>query len=72
LEGGDLMAEKSAQSKQLDSDLTIEQVKDQLTEIGKKRGVLHTKKLQSVWRTSKLNPIKWMNIMNTLENKVLK
>jgi RNA polymerase primary sigma factor len=40
LEGGDLMAEKSAQSKQLDSDLTIEQVKDQLTEIGKKRGVL--------------------------------
>ena len=29
------MAEKSAQSKQLDSDLTIEQVKDQLTEIGK-------------------------------------
>jgi len=34
------MAEKSAQSKQLDSDLTIEQVKDQLTEIGKKRGVL--------------------------------
>ena len=40
MEGGDLMAEKSAQSKQLDSDLTIEQVKDQLTEIGKKRGVL--------------------------------
>ncbi len=40
LEGGDLMAEKSAHSKQLDSDLTIEQVKEQLTEIGKKRGVL--------------------------------
>ncbi|AQX53713.1 RNA polymerase sigma factor RpoD [Priestia flexa] len=34
------MAEKSAHSKQLDSDLTIEQVKEQLTEIGKKRGVL--------------------------------
>ncbi|TYR82378.1 RNA polymerase sigma factor RpoD [Priestia megaterium] len=34
------MAEKSVHSKQLDTDLTIEQVKDQLTEIGKKRGVL--------------------------------
>ncbi|MBM7701492.1 RNA polymerase sigma factor RpoD [Metabacillus iocasae] len=34
------MAEKSAHSKELESELTLEQVKDQLTEIGKKRGVL--------------------------------
>ncbi|MFE8703195.1 RNA polymerase sigma factor RpoD [Cytobacillus sp. FJAT-54145] len=34
------MAEKSARSKEVDSDLTLEQVKDQLTEIGKKTGVL--------------------------------
>jgi RNA polymerase primary sigma factor len=34
------MAEKSARSKQMDSDLTLEQVKEQLTELGKKRGVL--------------------------------
>jgi RNA polymerase primary sigma factor len=40
LEGGDEMAEKSARSKQTDSDLTLEQVKEQLAELGKKRGVL--------------------------------
>ncbi len=34
------MAEKSTHSKQGDPELTLEQVKDQLTEIGKKRGVL--------------------------------
>jgi RNA polymerase primary sigma factor len=34
------MAEKSARSKELDSELTLDQVKEQLTEIGKKRGVL--------------------------------
>jgi RNA polymerase primary sigma factor len=34
------MAEKSARSKQTDSDLTLEQVKEQLAELGKKRGVL--------------------------------
>ncbi|HZG60550.1 MAG TPA: RNA polymerase sigma factor RpoD [Anoxybacillus sp.] len=34
------MAEKSARSKQTDSDLTLEQVKEQLVELGKKRGVL--------------------------------
>lgn len=34
------MAEKSARSKEVDSDLTLEQVKDQLTEVGKKTGVL--------------------------------
>ncbi len=39
-EGGDLMAEKSAHSKELESELTLDQVKEQLTEIGKKRGVL--------------------------------
>jgi RNA polymerase primary sigma factor len=39
-EGGGRMAEKSARSKELDSELTLDQVKEQLTEIGKKRGVL--------------------------------
>ncbi|MBA4535857.1 RNA polymerase sigma factor RpoD [Bacillus aquiflavi] len=34
------MAEKSAHSKEIDSELTFEQVKDQLTELGKKRGDL--------------------------------
>ncbi|QOR65563.1 RNA polymerase sigma factor RpoD [Cytobacillus suaedae] len=34
------MAEKSARSKEMDTEYTIEQVKDQLTELGKKRGVL--------------------------------
>ncbi|MFC3882953.1 RNA polymerase sigma factor RpoD [Bacillus songklensis] len=34
------MAEKSARSKELDSELTLDQVKEQLTEVGKKRGVL--------------------------------
>ncbi|KOO43887.1 RNA polymerase sigma factor RpoD [Priestia koreensis] len=34
------MAEKSAHSKELESELTLDQVKEQLTEIGKKRGVL--------------------------------
>ncbi|MCG1022349.1 RNA polymerase sigma factor RpoD [Sutcliffiella horikoshii] len=34
------MAEKSAQSKEMETELTIEQVKEQLTEVGKKRGVL--------------------------------
>lgn len=40
LEGGGHMAEKSARSKEVDSELTLEQVKEQLTEIGKKTGVL--------------------------------
>ncbi|WP_075982332.1 RNA polymerase sigma factor RpoD [Bacillus massilinigeriensis] len=34
------MAEKSARSKEVDSDLTLEQVKEQLTAVGKKTGVL--------------------------------
>jgi RNA polymerase primary sigma factor len=34
------MAEKSARSKEVDSDMTLEQVKEQLTEQGKKTGVL--------------------------------
>lgn len=40
LEGGVHMAEKSARSKEVDSDLTLEQAKEQLTELGKKTGVL--------------------------------
>lgn len=40
MEGGDKMAENSARSKQTDSDVTLEQVKEQLVELGKKRGVL--------------------------------
>ncbi|GGJ62977.1 RNA polymerase primary sigma factor [Anoxybacillus voinovskiensis] len=34
------MAEKSARSKQIETDATLEQVKEQLVEVGKKRGVL--------------------------------
>lgn len=34
------MAEKSARSKEVEADLTIEQVKERLTELGKKRGFL--------------------------------
>ena len=34
------MAEKSARSKEVDSELTLEQVKEQLIQIGKKTGVL--------------------------------
>ena len=34
------MAEKPAHSKQADSDVTLEQAKEQLTELGKKRGIL--------------------------------
>jgi RNA polymerase primary sigma factor len=40
LEGGGHMAEKSARSKEAENELTFEQVKDQLTELGKKVGVL--------------------------------
>ena len=34
------MADKSARSKEIESDVTLDQVKEQLTELGKKRGVL--------------------------------
>src|SRR6478735_6908870 len=41
LEGGGLMAEnKSSQTKDNEHELTLEQAKEQLLEIGKKRGVL--------------------------------
>jgi RNA polymerase primary sigma factor len=42
LEGGDphMAAEKSARSNEVENELTLEQVKDQLTEMGKKVGVL--------------------------------
>jgi RNA polymerase primary sigma factor len=40
LEGGGQMAEKSARTKAVESELTLEQVKDQLTILGKKTGVL--------------------------------
>jgi RNA polymerase primary sigma factor len=40
LEGGEQMAEKSARSKEVESEVTVDQVKDQLMELGKKRGVL--------------------------------
>lgn len=38
--GGHMAAEKSARSKEVENELTLEQVKDQLTELGKKIGVL--------------------------------
>ena len=34
------MADKPARSKQIETEMTLEQVKEQLTELGKKRGVL--------------------------------
>ena len=40
MEGGGQMAEKSARAKAVESELTLEQVKDQLTLLGKKTGVL--------------------------------
>jgi RNA polymerase primary sigma factor len=40
LEGGEQMAEKSARSKQIASELTVDQVKEFLVNQGKKRGVL--------------------------------
>ena len=40
LEGGGQMAEKSARSKEIESELTLDQAKEQLVERGKKRGVL--------------------------------
>ena len=58
------MAEKSARSKEVETELTLEQVKDQLTELGKKLVFLHMKILQNVCLNLKLNQTKWMNIMN--------
>lgn len=40
MEGGGHMAEKSARSKEIETELTLDQVKEQLTEVGKKTGVL--------------------------------
>jgi RNA polymerase primary sigma factor len=40
LEGGEQMADKSARSKDIENELSIDQVKEQLLEKGKKRGVL--------------------------------
>lgn len=40
LEGGELMAEKGARSKELETELTLDQVKEQIIEHGKKRGVI--------------------------------
>ena len=40
MEGGEHMADKSARSKDVENELTLDQVKDQLLEAGKKRGVL--------------------------------
>jgi RNA polymerase primary sigma factor len=40
MEGGEPMAEKPARSNEVETELTLEQVKDQLAESGKKRGVL--------------------------------
>lgn len=40
MEGGEHMADKSARSKDVENELTLDQVKDQLLEAGKKRGIL--------------------------------
>ena len=40
------MADKPARSKQIETEMTLEQVKEQLTELGK-RAFLHMKRLQN-------------------------
>lgn len=40
LEGGELMAEKGARSKEIEAELTLDQAKEQVIEKGKKRGVI--------------------------------
>lgn len=40
LEGGEQMAEKSARSKEAETELTVNQVKEKIIELGKKRGTL--------------------------------
>ena len=40
MEGGGHMAEKSTRSKEVETEMTLDQVKEQLTEVGKKTGVL--------------------------------
>jgi len=45
LEGGELMAEKPARSKEVDNELSLDQVKEQLLELGKKRGSLTLEKI---------------------------
>ena len=39
------MAEKPARSKEVENELTLEQVKEQLVELGKKRGSLTLEKI---------------------------
>ncbi len=45
------MADKPARSKQIETEMTLEQVKEQLTELGKKKkknvAFLHMKRLQN-------------------------
>lgn len=42
------MADKPARSKQIETEMTLEQVKEQLTELGKKNvAFLHMKRLQN-------------------------
>lgn len=45
MEGGELMAEKPARSKDVENDLSLDQVKEQLVELGKKRGSLTLEKI---------------------------
>lgn len=47
MEGGELMAEKPARSKEVENELTLDQVKEQLVELGKKRGSLTLEKIAS-------------------------
>lgn len=45
MEGGELMAEKPTRSKEVENELTLDQVKEQLVELGKKRGSLTLEKI---------------------------
>lgn len=45
MEGGGLMAEKPARSKEVENELNLDQVKEQLVEFGKKRGSLTLEKI---------------------------
>lgn len=56
--------------KPIDQELTLEQSKDQLLEIGKNVVYSFMKRLQINWGTLNWIPNKWMNFMRRLQNKV--
>lgn len=58
------MAEKPARSKEVDTELNLEQVKEQLLELGKKRGSLTLEKIAERIGSFELDSIRWMSSMS--------